>query len=382
MNKLGAVTALLATFLVAAGTASLSAESSTTPPTNLKKVGDHWTPWDPPPAGPDSYLIQKGDTLWDLAGKWLDDPYLWPQVWDENRYVLDSHWIYPGDPLVVPGRPTVVPAEGIPPVTDGPDGAEGDAGLGGDEGDGSGEEVAEAAPPTPLPPQPLPMADETDLYCSGYIDAQPPQPSVWIAAHDIERSIIGEGDVVFLNVGRAAGIQPGDEFAILRREDQVRHPESGGVLGTLMRGMGKLRVMLVHDDSATALIEMSCEDIHDGDELLAWKDIPVPMLATVPEFDRWNPTASGGASGHIVATGEGLNMALGEGHVFFTSLGSVEGLAPGDVVTLYRAREGDQLPRQNLGQAVILTVRQASSMAKIILSVRESAIGDEVEALR
>ena len=382
MNKLGAVTALLATFLVAAGTASMSAESSTTPPTDLKKVGDHWTPWDPPPAGPDSYIIQKGDTLWDLAGKWLDDPYLWPQVWDENRYVLDSHWIYPGDPLVVPGRPTVVPAEGIPPVTDGPDGAEGDAGLGGDEGDGSGEEVAEAAPPTPLPPQPLPMADETDLYCSGYIDAQPPQPSVWIAAHDIERSIMGEGDVVFLNVGRAAGIQPGDEFAILRRDDQVRHPETNGVLGTLMRGMGKLRVMLVHDDSATAVIEMSCEDIHDGDELLAWTDIPVPMVATVPKFDRWDPTPSGGASGHIVATGEGLDLALGEGHVIFTSLGSVEGLSPGDIVTLYREREGDELPRQNLGQAVILTVRQASSLAKIILSVRESQIGDEVEALR
>ena len=193
---------------------------------------------------------------------------------------------------------------------------------------------------------------------------------------------MGEGDVVFLNVGRAAGIQPGDEFAILRRDDQVRHPETNGVLGTLMRGMGKLRVMLVHEDSATAVIDMSCEDIHDGDELLAWTDIPVPMVATVPKFDRWDPTPSGGASGHIVATGEGLDLALGEGHVIFTSLGSVEGLSPGDIVTLYREREGDELPRQNLGQAVILTVRQASSLAKIILSVRESEIGDEVEALR
>ena len=98
--------ALLATLAVA--------EESTRPPTNLKKVGDHWTPWDPPEAGPDDYLIVKGDTLWDLAGKWLGDPYLWPQIWDENRYILDSHWIYPGDPLVVPGKPTVVPPEGPP----------------------------------------------------------------------------------------------------------------------------------------------------------------------------------------------------------------------------------------------------------------------------
>ena len=35
------------------------------------------------------------------AERWLGDPYLWPQVWDENRYILDSHWIYPGDPIVI-----------------------------------------------------------------------------------------------------------------------------------------------------------------------------------------------------------------------------------------------------------------------------------------
>ena len=31
----------------------------------------------------------------------LGDPYLWPQIWERNQYVLDAHWIYPGDPLVL-----------------------------------------------------------------------------------------------------------------------------------------------------------------------------------------------------------------------------------------------------------------------------------------
>ncbi len=48
---------------------------ATGPPTNLKLVGDHWTAWDPPEAGPDAYLIQKGDTLWDLAEQWFGDPF-------------------------------------------------------------------------------------------------------------------------------------------------------------------------------------------------------------------------------------------------------------------------------------------------------------------
>ena len=92
-----------------------STGASTRPPKNLKQVGDHWTPWEPPQPTSESYAIQSGDTLWSLAGKWLGDPHLWPQIWDQNRYILDSHWIYPGDPLAVPGKPTVVPPEGPTP---------------------------------------------------------------------------------------------------------------------------------------------------------------------------------------------------------------------------------------------------------------------------
>lgn len=376
MKYPGAVTALLAIVFLAAGGAAIGDEPATTPPKNLKKVGDHWTPWDPPPAGPDAYIIQKGDTLWDLAGKWFSDPFLWPQIWDENRYILDSHWIYPGDPLVVPGRPTVVPTEGVPPVAEVPD--QGEAEEMGGEGEGEVAEVVEP-PPAPLPPPLEPMADDADLYCTGTIESNLPEPSLWIAGRDIERTIVGEGDVVFLNRGLESGLRAGDELVVLRRIGEVKHPTTGDTLGTMVRNLGKVRVMLAHEGSATAVIEMSCEDIHDGDELAPWRDVPVPMLASLPEFDRWDPTPSGGPQGHVVATRDDLD-AVGDGYVIFTDLGQTV-VTPGDVVTLYRAREGD-LPRQNLGQAVILTVGPATSTAKIVVAVRESHIGDEVEVLR
>src|SRR4029079_19811002 len=113
MNRNATVVALLlAGLLSATGAASdegqTASASSTVPPKDLKKVGDHWTPWAAPEAGANDYVVQERDTLWDLAGKGLQDPHLWPQIWDQNRYILDSHWIYPGDPLVIPGKPTVV----------------------------------------------------------------------------------------------------------------------------------------------------------------------------------------------------------------------------------------------------------------------------------
>jgi len=76
------------------------------PPQDLHLVGDHWTAWNPPavPATADAqqiHIVVKGDTLWALAGKYLGNPYLWPQIWEKNQYILDAHWIYPGDPLVL-----------------------------------------------------------------------------------------------------------------------------------------------------------------------------------------------------------------------------------------------------------------------------------------
>jgi hypothetical protein len=47
------------------------------------------------------HTIVKGDTLWDLAAHYLGDPFLWPQIWERNPYIKDSHWIYPGDPVVI-----------------------------------------------------------------------------------------------------------------------------------------------------------------------------------------------------------------------------------------------------------------------------------------
>ena len=81
-----------------------AAQSVAPPPQPLHLVGDHWTPYDPPtefPEGAMVHTIVKGDTLWDLAAHYLGDPFLWPQIWERNPYIRDSHWIYPGDPIVI-----------------------------------------------------------------------------------------------------------------------------------------------------------------------------------------------------------------------------------------------------------------------------------------
>ena len=59
----------------------------------------------PVPGTPEEYVIQRGDTLWDLSQKFLNNPWYWPKIWSNNPYIENPHWIYPGNKLrIVPGE--------------------------------------------------------------------------------------------------------------------------------------------------------------------------------------------------------------------------------------------------------------------------------------
>jgi len=58
--------------------------------------------------GQEEVVVREGDTLWDLAGRHLNDPYLWREIWEANRSrIADPNRIYPGSYVMIPGQGTV-----------------------------------------------------------------------------------------------------------------------------------------------------------------------------------------------------------------------------------------------------------------------------------
>src|SRR5256885_15986925 len=86
------------------------------PPKNLKVRPDGHVSANQDPANPENFelhVVRKGETLWGISGDILKNPRLWPQLWEQNEHIINPHWIYPDDKILI--RPVTVVTEAKPP---------------------------------------------------------------------------------------------------------------------------------------------------------------------------------------------------------------------------------------------------------------------------
>jgi len=369
----------------------VSVVNAQSPPTNLQEIGDHWTAWNPPmefPEGTEVYVIEPGDTLWDLSTRFYADAYLWPQLWERNQYIEDAHWIYPGDPLVVSVE--VTPIQEL-----------GDVDLGGEEVVGGGGSSLRLDKERITP---HPLGAEDDIYCSGYIADEADDFGYRIIGSEAEvqpmtlagmgtekrlRALWGTvntvkyglsfGDIIYVDGGREAGLSAGQLFTVATPGRIVVNPHTGEEVGVYHAYGGRVRILSVQEGTAIAEIVQSCGPVHIGDGMNPFIPEPVPLGRKEGMRPLNVPSpASALVDAPVVLMAKDGNLSIAADHVVFINVGSNDGATPGDLYTIYRIN-AEGLPPVIIGELAVLSVQPSTSVAKVIDTRYAVYVGDYLE---
>jgi len=373
------------------------------PPHPLKQLPDgHWSANQPGGSmeGYEVRTVKTGDTLWNITQEFLKDPFLWPQVWELNPNIANPHWIYPGDKLILkkmvvaapqpepvapPVQPAQTPAPSAPPA--------------------AVAEVAEVptqAPPPPAP-APSPVATYSQLYCAGFFTSEEIQPKMVVVGSEESESqtLFGERDILYLNQGTAAGVKPGDEYQVLRRLSATnRYGQRAANFGAISKygfgyvDLGKVRVLLAHDNASTAEVVLSCEDLIAGDILVPAEQRVSPVVRPRVAFDKF--AAPNDKTHGRIFYAKDFKSVIGEGDVVYLDVGKQQNVQIGDYFRILRYFTSANVSRFNrsefgayrstydavrkvIGELVVLRVEGKTATALVTLSTQDIMMGDGVE---
>ena len=190
------------------------------------------------PDAPERYEVKRGDSLWSIASQYLEDPWMWPQLWMANPQVSNPHLLYPGDILhLLPGEHflRLKPRLRIMTLQD------------------------------PIPFMPVDRI-ESYLRHDLMVDRNEFEDSLYIVRIQEGRTLGGRGHRIDVLGDLAPGAR---DFGIYRDIEEVRDPITRRVLGHMARSVGRARFVRDEEGYAAVLeITDSFEEIRVGDRLL------------------------------------------------------------------------------------------------------------------
>ncbi|MDK2124986.1 LysM peptidoglycan-binding domain-containing protein [Parachitinimonas caeni] len=264
---------------------------------------------------PDRYVVVKGDTLWGISGKFLKDPWKWPQIWKMNKEeIKNPHWIYPGDVIVldmIDGQPRLRL-------------------LKNDQTDRLRQGPLRLSPQTRItlfdeqPAASIP-ASVIDPFLAKPLIVEPDafKKAPRVALGPDERVIVSSAERAYVTDLEA---NIGDKVQLYRGGKPLKDPDTGEVLGFEVEYIADAKVMDIADVSTLRITKMR-QEVSVGDRVMPTVDLQyLNYVPHVPEKD---------VEGKVISTYGGVDDA-GSLSTVAINLGSQDGLEPGHVLFSYK----------------------------------------------
>jgi len=316
---------------------------------------------------PDSYVVKPGDTLWDIAGMFLRDPWRWKEIWQGNPEVSNPDLIYPGDLL------RLTYENGVPR-------------LGVDNGGGPRhikltptvrrESLSDAIHTIPIDAvqqfltRPKVM-DEADLEAAarviGFVD---------------EHIVGGRGDLIYVNNIDGTDF---NSFDVVRIHRTYTDPDTGELLGTEALYVGDAD-LLRPGEPAKMVLSATDLEVQIDDRVF-----PDPQDEVLENFQP--KAAPAFLEGKILSVLNGVNQ-IGVHNVVVLNKGGDDGLEPGDVMQIMQKsrppkqitegnglwRRAPDLPLEDVGLTMVFRIFDRVSYALVLRAGRTVYVGDTVRS--
>jgi len=276
---------------------------------------------------PDSHTVIKGDTLWGISGTFLQNPWMWPEIWQVNPQIDNPHLIYPGDVIrliYLDGKPRLTVDRGeqsrtykMVPASDR-----------GERGENKLSPQARVIPATAaIPAIPLDAIDNF-LSKSRIVESAQMDSAAYVVQGSGGRLVVGAGDEFY-----ARGILDEDVpvFGVYRRGKVYSDPITHEVLGLQAIDIGTAKLRDRDRDINTLEVTRSAEELRIGDRLL-----PVDERAIESTYYPSPPEAF---EGGVILDVEGGVTQVGKLNVVIINKGAREGLEEGNVLAIYKRGE-------------------------------------------
>lgn len=298
-----------------------------------------------------THVVKPGDTLWDIAGFYYQNAFLWPYIWRANlTKINDPHWIYPDQSFVIPPSPEGIPVQpGYVPEY---------------------PTVPAAKPPAAEVVSVVKAEErvftEEMIHRAGFILTE--ELPYWGRILDTEPKEL-ENLTTFERVYiDRADVQVGDILTVYRNGKEITHPTTGARLGQEVTVLGKAEVTVIGEEGARCKLVASYDIIRKGDLLTPYEPIIAPAGVSFVETNR-------DLTGFVVEVKS--RDVLTQPHVFvYIDHGEESDIAVGDLFTIYQEREidGKKMPDFEIGKVQVVSVFQNASIALLLWERETNAI--------